>query len=101
MNDAISSAIGFSMKAGKCVAGAFSVEKAIKSGNAKLIALDSNISENSRKSFLAMVKGVIPMIDVPNLGRCIGKDGKMAAAVVDLGFANMILNAQKKLNGGL
>ena len=40
-NDALRSAIGFAMKAGKLASGDFSVDKAVRSGRAKLVIFDS------------------------------------------------------------
>ena len=40
-NDALRSAVGFAMKAGKLANGDFSVDKAVRSGKAKLVIVDS------------------------------------------------------------
>ena len=48
-NDALRSAVGFAMKAGKLANGDFSVDKAVRSGKAKLVIVDSCASSNTAK----------------------------------------------------
>ena len=57
-------AMGFAMRAGKCIAGDFACERA-----------------------------GLPCFTVVDLGRAIGKDGRMVAAVTDERFAQMICDA--------
>ena len=96
-NDALRSAVGFAMKAGKLANGDFSVDKAVRSGRAKLVIVDSCASFNTAKRWKdACSARDIPLIFVEDLGGAIGKAERMVAAVTDAGFTGMIL---KKLPG--
>lgn len=95
--EALRSAVGFAMKAGKLKSGDFSVDKAVKTGRAGLVILDSEASENTIKRWKDACKARgIPLIFIENLGGAIGKAGRMVAAVTDKGFSEMIM---KKLSG--
>lgn len=92
-------ALGLSRRAGKCLAGDFAVERAVKAGRAKLIVLDSSVSDATRKRYQTLCgnKG-IPCLEFPEMGRAIGKpDGKIAA-VTDERFVQMICSAAAQLN---
>lgn len=89
------SLLGMAQKAGKVAAGEFAVDKAVKSGKAKLLLLATDISENTRKSYRDMsVYYKIPCYEgLPKqqLGLCIGKDKRAALAIIDQGFAKAVL----------
>ncbi len=89
---ALRSAVGFAMKAGRLATGDFAADKAFKSGKAKLIVLDSEISDNAKTRWqnACRVRN-IPIIQLPDMGSAIGKAERMVAAVTDGGFAEMIL----------
>lgn len=98
--DRFFSLAGFSMKAGKCMAGAFACEKAVKSGRARLVLVDSSVSERTRKDVRAMCE----YYDTPfvlaepdgRLAQSLGKDGKKMFAVCDDGFANKLIDIYKE-----
>ena len=93
------SVLGFAMKAGKVRSGELSVEKAVKSGRAKLVAIDSGISRQSRARWQAVCDSCgIPLITADRLGRAIGKEAHMVACIADNGFAQMVLRAYKILD---
>ena len=46
--------LGLAMKAGKIASGEFQVEHAVKSGNAALVIVTEDASENTRKKFSNM-----------------------------------------------
>lgn len=87
-------AMGLAMKAGKCAAGDFACEKLIKGGEARLAALDTSASLNTKERYRGMcARAGIPMIEIADMGDAIGKPGRMIAAFTDEGFANMIATA--------
>lgn len=89
-------ALGFSMRAGKCLSGDFVCERAVKDGRAKIVALDSGASQSTRERYQGMCdRAGIPLVMIDNLGNAIGKDNRMIAAVTDNGFANMMREAMK------
>lgn len=92
-NNALNNALGLAMRAGKVVSGSFAVEKALKAGSAKLIVLDKDASENTLKQWTnGCISKKLPLVQMPCMGKAIGKVERMVAAVTDAGFAEMILN---------
>lgn len=87
-------AMGLAMKAGKCSAGDFICEKLIKSGEARLAALDTSASQNTKERYRGMcARAGIPLLEIEDMGTPIGKPDRMIAAVTDEGFAKMIASA--------
>ena len=94
MNSKLNSAIGFAMKAGKLVSGDFTVEKVVRARRAKLALIDSEASENTKSKYRSMCENAgIPLVEVEELGRWIGKPGRMIAAATDEQFTTMIKRA--------
>ena len=94
MNSKLNSAIGFAMKAGRLKSGDFVTEKLIRAKGAKIALIDTKASDNTRGKYrdLCAHNGT-ELIEVEELGRWIGKPGRMLAAVTDEGFAQMIRRA--------
>lgn len=93
-NSRLCNAVGFAMKAGRLQSGDFSVEKLVRAGRALLVLIDERASDNTRDKYTHLCASAhIVLTSVPNLGACIGKPGRMLAAVTDRNFANMIRNA--------
>ena len=86
-------ALGLSRRAGKCLTGDFAVEKAVKAGKVRLVALDSLASDATRERYVSLCerKG-IPCILIAGMGQAVGKPDGRIAAVTDEGFAHMILS---------
>ncbi len=90
-NTKLNTALGFAMKAGRLAVGDLAAGKALKSGRAKLVAVDESASDNTKKKWAdACAFRGIPLITAPGLASAIGKEGRMCAAVTDANFANMI-----------
>lgn len=86
------SCLGFAMKAGKVASGDFAVEKAVKSLKAKCIVIDMDASDNTKKRWYDACRArEIPIVEMAEMGRAIGKDAKMVAAVLDAGFASRLI----------
>jgi ribosomal protein L30E len=82
------------MKAGKLAVGEFAAERALKAGKAFLMVVDEAASENTRKQWSDAAEFCgTELVTVPDMGRAIGKPGRMAAAVLDGNFAKMIIKA--------
>lgn len=82
------------MRAGKCIAGDFACERAVKRGGARLVLLDAAASGATQERYFGMCERAgLPCFTVVDLGRAIGKDGRMVAAVTDERFAQMICDA--------
>lgn len=90
----ILSLIGLAMKAGKVVSGEFSTEKAVKSGQACLVIISEEASDNTRKKF----QNMCTYYEVPiyfygtkiDLGIAIGKEFRASLAVTDRGLSTAI-----------
>lgn len=84
-------ALGLCRRANGCAAGDFAAEKAVKTGKAKLLVLDSLASDATRERYAALCeRRGVPCIVVEGMGRAIGKPDGRVAAVTDERFAHMI-----------
>lgn len=90
-NHKVLSLIGLSMKAGKLESGGFSTEKAVKSGNARLVIISREASGNTRKKFADMCAyRKIPCYvfgDKEELGHAMGKEFRATLAITDENLA--------------
>lgn len=87
--------LSISQKAGLVVTGEGACEKAISSGQAKLVIIASDASDNTKKKFLN--KSLY--YKIPNvvwglrdeISRAIGKNNRPVAVIIDKGLADRIL----------
>lgn len=83
--------LGLAAKAGKVVSGAFSVEKAVKSGKAFLVLTAEDASENTKKEFRDMCTYYeVPFYNIGSkeeLGRAIGKEYRAVIAITEENFS--------------
>lgn len=90
----ILSYLGLATKAGKMVSGEFAVEKTIKAGEAKLVIIADDASDNTKKMFTNMCNyRNVPIHYIFNrneLGKATGKEYRVSVAVTDEGLANAI-----------
>ena len=94
MNSKLNSAIGFAMKAGKLKSGDFVTEKLLRAKGAKIALIDTTASDNTKDKYRAICENTgIQLVEVEELGRWIGKPGRMVAAVTDEAFTQMIHRA--------
>ena len=92
------SALGLAMKAGKVRSGELAAEKALKSGKAALVAIDSTASASTQKRWAdACAYAGVRIITADEVGSAIGRDAHMVACIVDNGFAQMILRAHQDI----
>lgn len=94
-NNKVLSFIGICMKAGKLVSGEFSVEKAVKSGQASLVVVAADASENSKKQYTNMCTFYkVPLYFLSSkeeLGRTLGKEYRASLAVLDERMAKALI----------
>ena len=90
--DKVLSLIGLAMKAGRCTSGEMMTENETKAGNAKLVIVASDASENTKKKFRDMCKFYR---DKDTLGHAMGKEFRASLAILDEGFADGILKELK------
>lgn len=96
MNDRkILSFIGICMKAGKLVSGEYSVEKAVKSGQAGVVVVAADVSANSRKQYTNMCTFYkVPLFffsSKEELGQALGKEYRASLAVLDNTMAKALI----------
>lgn len=88
------SLISLATKAGKTKSGEFMTEKEVKEGNAQLVIVADDASDNTKKKF----KNMCDFYEVPicfygdkdTLGHAMGKEFRASLAVTDAGFAKGI-----------
>lgn len=90
----IASLLGLAQKAGKISSGELAVEKAVKSGQAKLLIIATDCSAATKKSYRDMTTyynvELYEEFSKEQLGACIGKVYRAALAVIDTGFSTAI-----------
>ena len=88
------SMIGLATRAGKTVAGEFSVEKAVKQKKAWLVIVSEEASDNTKKLFFNKSKYYkIPCFvygSKQELGEATGNDCRASIAITDRGFSETI-----------
>ena len=93
-NSKILGLLGLATKAGKAKSGEFSTEKAVKSGQASLVIVSRDASENTKKMFRNMCTYYeVPLYffgEKETLGHAMGKEFRASLAVLDEGFAKAI-----------
>lgn len=94
--------LGLAKRAGKVVSGEFLCDKAIKSGESKLILIACDISEKGKKSiidactFYKVEYRVFAESD--RLGQFIGADSRMVVSINDENFKNAILSKIERID---
>ena len=90
----IASLLGLAQKAGKLVSGELAVEKAVKSGQAKILIMATDCSAATKKNYRDMTTYYkVEMFEIfskEELGTCIGKVYRASVAVIDVGFSKAV-----------
>lgn len=96
-SDRLRNAIGLAMKAGRVKSGDFIVEKLTRAGELPLVLLDGTASDNTREKYQKLCASKqTELLSVCELGKAIGKPGRMVACVTDENFKNMIIRAASR-----
>ena len=86
--------LGMAQRAGKTASGEFAIQKAIASGKVKALIVAEDASGRFRETMMkeAAAKGipVYARFTKEELGQCLGKEYRAAAALLDEGFAKAI-----------
>ena len=100
--DKVLGMIGLAKRAGKIASGEFMCDKAIKSGQSRLIIIASDISENSKKALCDACKyyGVeyIQYATSEELGKFSGSEKRVVVSVNDDNFKNAILSKIERID---
>ena len=90
----IASLLGLAQKAGKIVSGELAVEKAVKSGQAKILIMATDCSTATKKNYRDMATyykvEMFELFTKEELGACIGKVYRASVAVIDVGFSTAV-----------
>ncbi len=93
--DKVLSLIGLATKAGRTVSGEFMTEREVKSGQAALVIVADDSSDNTKKKFRDMCEFYkVPIYfygDKDTLGHAMGKEFRASLAILDEGFAKGVL----------
>lgn len=90
-------ALGLCMRAGKCVFGAEAADAALQSGKAHLVLIDANASENTTQRLQSACRyRSVPWLRLADIGKAIGREGRMVIVITEAGFAGMIKAAYEK-----
>ena len=99
MRNRVLQMLGIAAKSGNVVSGEFSTEKAVKTGQAFLVIVSEEASDNTNKMFTNMTDFYeVPMYvfgTKEELGRCIGKEFRASLAIIDENLAKAV---ETKLN---
>ena len=83
--------LGLCARAGKLVCGANAAIQAVRAGTARLVVLDAQAGPNTQKAVENACRHYgVRLSRLDGLGRAVGKEGRMAAAVLDEGLAARI-----------
>jgi len=97
--------LGLCTKAGKLKSGEFQTESSVKSGEAFLVIVAGDASDNTKKKFNDMCTFYeTPIIEYgfkEEMAKAIGKDVRAMLAVCDEGFAKSILKIYNMSNDNL
>lgn len=92
--------LGLATRAGAAVSGGFAVEQSIKNGEAHLVIIAGDASDNTKKHFHDMcVYRDIPILitnDRTQLGRYTGKQERASVSVTDRGFAEKLISIKRE-----
>ncbi|MCI8327740.1 MAG: 50S ribosomal protein L7ae [Lachnospiraceae bacterium] len=86
--------LGLAAKGRNVLSGEFSTEKAVKTGNANLVIIAVDASDNTKKSFCNMCAFYKVQFyeygTKEELGHCIGKRYRASLAITDVGLAKAV-----------
>ncbi len=104
MSNAYLNMIGLAFRAGKCTVGEESIIKDIKRKKIKLLILANDVSENTKKKLTDKCHYYhVPYYITDSrevLSQAIGKSGRVAIGITDLGFAEKITSILDQINRG-
>ena len=88
--------LSLAQRAGKVASGEFKTEESVKSGQATLVVIAGDASDNTKKKFTNMCEfyevPIITMSDKEELGHYIGKEFRACLAVTDEGLSKKIIS---------
>lgn len=91
--------LGMAARAGRIAAGRKAAEVALRRGRGRLVLLAKECGRDVSKRFSKLAEAFgVPVVRVDlDLGRAIGRPGKVVAVVTDEGLAGQILSSMKEV----
>ena len=100
--DKVLGMIGLAKRAGKIASGEFMCDKAIKSGQSRLIIIAADISQNGKKAVCDACNyyqvDYIEFGTSDDLGRITGSDRRVVVSINDENFKNAILSKIERID---
>lgn len=100
------SMLGLCRKAGKLLAGSFSVEKSIVSLKAYLVIISEDASHNTKEKFINLCKSKnVPYLILgykEDIGKSIGKNDTAVVSITDVNLSDKLVTVAEEVltNGG-
>ena len=98
----IFSLLGLATKSRNVVSGEFMTEKAVKSGDANLVLVGTDASDNTKKQFFDICEYYhVPIYQFgtkEELGHYMGKEMRASLAVTDAGFSKSLIKLLEESN---
>jgi ribosomal protein L7Ae-like RNA K-turn-binding protein len=95
--------LGMAQRAGKTASGEFAIQKAMAAGRVKALVVAEDASERFKETIMkeAAAKGipVYARLTKEELGQCLGKEYRAAAALLDEGFAKALAEKLQPTTG--
>ncbi len=96
--------LGLAQRAGKAISGDFAVINALKGKKVKLLLVSTDAASNSKKELYRLAEEanviVLEILNREEIGIAIGKSPRIAVAIIDNKFANMIKTCNIQSGGG-
>ena len=90
----IENLLSMAARARRIVSGAFAAEEALRKGKGTYLLLAADASAETKRKFLDMAgrAGVphVQLMTTERLGRCLGKERRAVALLIDRGFADRL-----------
>lgn len=97
----IMNGLGLAQRAGKIATGSLTIEKNARNNKIKILLIAEDISAGSEKEYVNLANQYhfpfVKILTKEELGKCIGKEYRAAAAILDGGFAELISKTIDKI----
>ncbi|EKU70742.1 ribosomal L7Ae/L30e/S12e/Gadd45 family protein [Selenomonas sp. F0473] len=94
MESRIENLLSMAARARRIVSGAFMAEETLRKGRGKYLLLAADAAEETKRKFLDMAeRDRVPHVELmttERLGRCLGKEYRAVAVLIDSGFAERL-----------
>mgnify|MGYP000845017312 FL=1 len=104
-NTRIMNLLSMAARARRIVSGAFAVEEALRKKSGAYLLIAEDASEETREKFSHMAARMsVPtaeLLTMQQLGRCLGKEYRAVAVLIDRGFADRLATYLHEISTGV